>query len=63
VTLRQAYADAPGQSTLVWRMGVRERVAAREIVALFQELLPEAVGENVLGLTLGRSRRAVSGNR
>lgn len=41
--LRQAYADSPGQGTVVWEMGARAADAAREIDALFQELLPQAV--------------------
>jgi chromosome partitioning protein len=43
MTLRQAYADAPGQATVVWRMGYRERDAAAEIGTLFRELFPEAL--------------------
>ena len=42
VSLRQAYADAPGQGTVVWRMGTKERDAANEIDALFRELIPQA---------------------
>ncbi|HEX3146673.1 MAG TPA: ParA family protein [Gemmataceae bacterium] len=42
VILRQIYADAPGQGTLVWRMGARAGEAAQEIAKLFRELLPEA---------------------
>lgn len=41
LTLRQAYADAPGQGTVVWDMGTRARDAAVEIEQLFRELLPE----------------------
>jgi chromosome partitioning protein len=63
VTLRQAYADAPGQSTLVWKMGSREREAAREILALFRELLPEAVQGNVVHLSRGKARRAANEKR
>ena len=40
VTLRQIYADAPGQGTVVWDMGSRAKEAANEIGELFQELLP-----------------------
>ena len=37
--LRQAYADAAGQGTVVWRMGTRSAVdAATEIQTLFKEL-------------------------
>jgi chromosome partitioning protein len=43
LTLKQIYADAPGQGTVVWRMGARGRDAAHEIEALFREVLPEAV--------------------
>lgn len=41
--LRQVYADAPGQGTVVWKMGSAGRVAAAEVEQIFQELLPEAV--------------------
>lgn len=37
--LRQAYADAVGQGTVVWRMGPRAQDAATEITQLFEELL------------------------
>jgi chromosome partitioning protein len=43
LTLKQIYADAPGQGTVVWRLGARGREAAHEIQALFREVLPEAV--------------------
>ena len=43
LTLKQIYADAPGQGTVVWRMGARGRAAAQEIEALFREVLPDAV--------------------
>ncbi len=43
LTLRQSYADAPGQGTVVWDMGGRARDAADEIEKLFAELLPDAV--------------------
>jgi chromosome partitioning protein len=42
LTLRQIYADAPGQGQVVWDMGVRAREAGEEIDQLFLELLPEA---------------------
>ncbi len=42
LTLRQIYADAPGQGAVVWHLGARGRQAADEMVALFRELLPEA---------------------
>lgn len=37
--LRQAYADAVGQGTVVWRMGTRAQEAAAEITTLFEELV------------------------
>ena len=43
LTLKQIYADAPGQGTVVWRMGARGREAAQEMAALFREVLPDAV--------------------
>lgn len=42
VTLKQIYADAPGQGAVVWHMGTRARDAAAEIEQLFREILPEA---------------------
>jgi chromosome partitioning protein len=36
--LRQAFADAAGQGTLVWRLGPRGRTATREIRGLFHGL-------------------------
>ena len=40
--LRQIYADAPGQGSVVWGMGTRAREAATEVEQLFRELLPDA---------------------
>jgi len=37
--LREAYADASGQSSFVWRMGYTARPAADEITKLFREVL------------------------
>lgn len=42
VTLKQIYADAPGQGAVVWRLGARAREAAAEIEHLFREILPKA---------------------
>jgi chromosome partitioning protein len=56
VTLRQAYADAPGQATFVWNRGYAARDAADEIDALFRELLPQAVNQEVLTLRTARGR-------
>ncbi|MFO0831542.1 MAG: ParA family protein [Phycisphaerales bacterium] len=47
VTLRQIYADAPGQGTVVWDMGFRAKEAANEIGELFQELLPRMNRQSV----------------
>ena len=63
VTLRQAYADAPGQSTLVWKMGYREKEAAKEIAALFQELLPEACSDKIVGMTRAKTKLKANSKR
>ncbi len=42
LTLKQVYADAPGQRAVVWHLGARAREAAAEVEALFREVLPEA---------------------
>jgi chromosome partitioning protein len=42
LTLRQIYADAPGQGAVLWQMGARGREAANEVDALFRELFPSA---------------------
>lgn len=52
LTLKQIYADAPGQGAVVWRMGARARDAAEEAKQLFRELLPDAAKGR-------QSRRAV----
>lgn len=41
--LRQIYADAPGQATVVWNLGSRAKEAAEELDRLFRELMPDAV--------------------
>lgn len=41
ITLRQCLADAPGQRTFVFEMGYQARQAAKELDALFRELLPD----------------------
>lgn len=56
LTLRQIYADAPGQGTVVTRMGARGQEAAAEIDKLFREILPRAIGTQ-------QSKRAKSGAR
>jgi chromosome partitioning protein len=57
VTLRQAYADAPGQATFVWKMGYQARDAAEEINRLFEEILPNAVAGNVVPIKGGRGKK------
>jgi chromosome partitioning protein len=42
VTLRQIYADAPGQGAVVWDMKARTRHAADELDRLFAEILPDS---------------------
>ena len=42
LTLKQIYADAPGQGAVVWQLGSRGREAAEEVQSLFRELLPDA---------------------
>lgn len=42
LTLRQIYADAPGQAAVVWQLGARGGEAAAEVEALFREILPDA---------------------
>ncbi len=41
LSLRQIYADAPGQGAVVGTLGARGKDAAAEVKLLFQELLPE----------------------
>src|SRR6516165_4167436 len=43
LTLKQIYADAPGQGAVVWQLGARGREAAREVESLFREVLPDAI--------------------
>jgi len=42
LTLKQIYADAPGQGAVVWQLGSRGSEAAAEVAALFREVLPKA---------------------
>lgn len=51
LTLRQVYADAPGQGKFVWQLGVRSKDASAEIDALFGELFP----------TTGKNRKRAGG--
>lgn len=59
MTLRQIYADAPGQGAVVWDMGAPGREAAAEIDAIFREVLPLAVRQPVR--VSGRRTRVVAG--
>ena len=45
LTLRQVYADAPGQGTVVWKMGTRAGDAALEMERLFREILPQVAAK------------------
>ena len=62
ITLRQAYADCPGQARFPWDLGYPRPKAAREIDALFREIFPDAIGEktqlqqDTLGTTDNRPR-------
>ncbi|MFT3786020.1 MAG: ParA family protein [Tepidisphaeraceae bacterium] len=42
MSLRQVYADAPGQAAVVWQMGSAGAEAAGEVDDLFREILPDA---------------------
>ncbi|WP_020472288.1 ParA family protein [Zavarzinella formosa] len=53
--LRQIYADAPGQGSVVWQLGARGREAAVEVNSLFREILPDAFA----GKPSRRVRRAI----
>lgn len=53
--LRQAFADAAGQGTVVWRLGKRGRLAANEIKELFDGLFREESQDNGRG---GAGRQA-----
>ena len=57
ITLRQAYADAPGQRKLIFEMSYAARDAAEEMDQLFRELLPEAVSGNVIAFSKTDCRR------
>jgi chromosome partitioning protein len=46
VTLRQVYADSPGQGAVIWNMGSRGRDAAAEIDILFREIMADMEASN-----------------
>ncbi len=56
MTLRQVYADAPGQGTVVWNMGSAGADAASEVDELFRDILPEACA----GLRRTKSKRTTA---
>ena len=58
MTLRQIYADSPGQGAVVWDMGARAREAAEEAEKLFREILPQAVRRKEAGSS---SKRQTAG--
>ena len=61
LTLRQIFADAPGQAEVVWNMGAKARSAAEEVDAVFREILPDAcadAGANVISMESRVKRRA-----
>ena len=41
LTLKQIYADAPGQGAVVWQLGARGRRRPDEVQSLFREVLPK----------------------
>ncbi len=60
--LRQAYAEACGRGSVVWRMGGGARDAANEIIELFGQVLDPARGSEVAaeqGAALRRAKDAV----
>jgi chromosome partitioning protein len=59
MTLRQIYADAPGQGRVVWNMGAPGREAGAEIDAIFREILPDACRRR-LAVGPAKKRRAVT---
>lgn len=62
VTLRQAYADAPGQATFVWRMGYSARDAGEEIDLLFREILPDIGSSRILPIRKAKRMLRKSAN-
>ncbi len=63
LTQRQVYADAPGQKTVVWKMGSRAKEAAKEIEQLFLELVPEAAERRSRIATSAATSRPVAKKR
>jgi chromosome partitioning protein len=63
LTLRQIYADAPGQGQVVWNLGAKGRDAAAEINAVFREIVPQACrgAKNKVVSMHGRPKRRAHG--
>ncbi len=62
LTLRQAYADAPGQQTFVWNMGRSAKDAASEIDALFQSVFQYLASSALRDEINGTECRSTLGN-
>jgi chromosome partitioning protein len=58
LTLKQIYADAPGQGAVVWHLGARARDAGHEVQQLFRELLPRASRRSATAKGQGRAKPA-----
>jgi chromosome partitioning protein len=56
LTLKQIYADAPGQGAVVWNLGSRGKEATAEVEAVFRELLPD-----VSTIKSRRQKRSLAG--
>jgi len=54
--LRQAYAEACGEGTVVWRMGARGRAAAEEIDQLFGQVFAEVLSRGGIGEASDQAR-------
>ncbi len=57
MTLRQIYADAPGQAAVASQLGARARDAADEVDRLFREIMPYAVRSS------DRNKQAITASR
>jgi chromosome partitioning protein len=51
--LRQAYADAAGQGTVVWRLGRRGEAAGKEIMEVFDGLFGSHTAQSGAGIAIG----------
>ena len=57
--LREIYADAPGQGSVVWQMGSRARDAAQEVDDLFREILPDVARKRLTPRRVAKVARRV----